>query len=418
MQRSVLLFALPLCGAFLAAPILAQAPAAQTDAVVGTSVGADGFRSALESAWSRQPAARTVAAKAGELSARRKAADAISPEAPSLTLAHRTDALIGRNLGQREFEAELAVPLWQSGARAATRQTILQDENSLEAGVALAKWKLAGEVREAIWNQRLAANDVALATRREAEAARLGESVEKRVKEGDLALVDLNQMLIARAQAQAALGEANAKLVRAGAALRAWGINPVPNGVEPIIKAESAIADRHAALAALQHQIDAARARLGLARATAREPLEVVLGVSRERGMSGDPYNSSARLALKIPLGGQTRNAPRIAQANSELVEAEALLQQERQRLEAELQAARAELAQAENSIVIATRRARLAAQSQALFDKAFQLGEIEIATRLRAENERFDADLALSRAAVEAGRAVSRLNQILGLLP
>ena len=412
MQRSRFLIALPLCGAIFSSHWINSA-FAQTPAV-----GAQAFRGALEAAWSRQPAARIAAAKSDEFSVRRRAAETLSPDAPSLTVAHRTDALVGRNRGQREFEAEVALPLWQRGARAATRQTIAQDESVLHAQVAQAKWKLAGEVREAVWNQRFAVSDVVLATRREAEAATLAATVEKRVKAGDLALVDLNQTLIARAQAQAALGEANARLERANATLRPWGIREVAAGIESPASTTGQIAPTHVALLALQRQIDSARGRMELARATARVPLELALGISRERGMTGDPYNTSARVSLKIPFGGETRTAPRVAQAVSELAETEALLEQEHQRLAAELQATRAELAQAQTNITIATERARLAAQSQALFDKAFQLGEIEIATRLRAENERFDADLALSRATLEAGRATSRLNQILGLLP
>ncbi len=427
MQRSVLIFALPLCGVLSVVPVMPVLgqTANLGPATAATTAGSGNFRAVLELAWSRQPAARTAPAKADEFSSRRKAAEAFAPDAPSLTLAHRTDAVVGRNLGQREFEAEVAVPLWQRGARAATRQAIIQDEGLQDALLALAKWKLAGEVREAIWNQRLAANDVAVTTRREAEAASLAVSVERRVKAGDLALVDLNQALVARAQAQAALAEAHVKSARAMAGLRAWGIGEPPAGLESLAVATGGatnaslkISDSHAALTALRRQIEAARARMGLARATAREPMEVALGLTRERGIAGDPYNTSARVALKIPFGGEARNGARIAQANSEMVEAEALLAQERLRLETEGEAAQAELNQTRSAIVIATERARLSAQSQALFDKAFQLGEIELATRLRAENERFDADLALSRATVEAGRAISRFNQILGILP
>ncbi len=42
-------------------------------------------------------------------------------------------------------------------------------------------------------------------------------------------------------------------------------------------------------------------------------------------------------------------------------------------------------------------------------------LGEVR---RLRAENDRFEAELNFSRAKLEAARAVSRLNQAQGILP
>jgi len=62
--------------------------------------------------------------------------------------------------------------------------------------------------------------------------------------------------------------------------------------------------------------------------------------------------------------------------------------------------------------------RARFAADSLHLLEKAFRLGQIDLPTRLRAENESFDADLALSRARLETGRARSRHQQAYGLLP
>ena len=66
----------------------------------------------------------------------------------------------------------------------------------------------------------------------------------------------------------------------------------------------------------------------------------------------------------------------------------------------------------------LAAERSRLAADTQALLAKAFALGELDLPARLRAENERFDAELALRRSRVEVGRAISRYNQAVGVLP
>ena len=75
-------------------------------------------------------------------------------------------------------------------------------------------------------------------------------------------------------------------------------------------------------------------------------------------------------------------------------------------------------LEQARRIEQLAAERARLAADTQQLLAKAFRLGEIDLPTRLRTENDRFDAELALGRARLEAGRAISRLQQAYGLLP
>ena len=62
--------------------------------------------------------------------------------------------------------------------------------------------------------------------------------------------------------------------------------------------------------------------------------------------------------------------------------------------------------------------RFTLAADTQRLLAKAFALGELDLISRLRAENERFEAELNFTRAGLEATRAISRLNQALGVLP
>ena len=123
----------------------------------------------------------------------------------------------------------------------------------------------------------------------------------------------------------------------------------------------------------------------------------------REREQFGTAYDNSVRVAVRIPLAAQSRNAPRMTAANAELIEAQARLVLEQDRLQAEIDAAQAELTQARAVEALAEERFRLAADTQGLHDKAFRLGELDLPSRLRSENERFDAELALSRARLEA---------------
>jgi cobalt-zinc-cadmium efflux system outer membrane protein len=107
-----------------------------------------------------------------------------------------------------------------------------------------------------------------------------------------------------------------------------------------------------------------------------------------------------------------------MAAANAELIEASAALDNERRRIEAEIGAAQAALQQAGMALELAAQRQRLATDNDSLLGKAFELGEIDLATRLRTVAERHAADAELARARLESQRAVSRLNQALGVLP
>ena len=100
------------------------------------------------------------------------------------------------------------------------------------------------------------------------------------------------------------------------------------------------------------------------------------------------------------------------------MIEAQAAFGLERARLAAEREAARRELGQAREVMRLSEARFVLAADTQQLLAKAFALGELDLIARLRAENERFEAELNFTRAKLEAARAVSRLNQAQGVLP
>lgn len=113
-----------------------------------------------------------------------------------------------------------------------------------------------------------------------------------------------------------------------------------------------------------------------------------------------------------------SRNEPRIAAANAEYIEARTAILRQTDTVEADILAARRELAQARDALALAAERQRLAAENDQLLGKAFRLGEIDLATRLRIAAERYAADADVDRSRLELGRAASRLNQAFGVLP
>jgi len=383
---------------------------------LGAPAGAQTLRDAVEAAWVRQPAARAQATRESELAARRDTANALTPEPPSVGLGYRSDQPF-QNEGQREWEGEVALPLWLPGQSA--RQTALVDAEraQLDGTLAAAKWKIAGEVRDAYWETRIAELEHALATRKVEEAATLAADVARRVEAGDLARVDLNQARGAEQSARAAAAEAELKAFRARQGFEILtGMTAVP-AVEETAGAAPAL-DDHPQLASRQRAAATARAKLVQAAEDRRDNPEFALGMRRERGAFDQPYDNSLILKFKLPFATDARNRPRIAAANAELIEVQAEYGLERARIAAEIEAARRGFEQAQTIRTLAAARFALAADTQRLIARAFALGEIDLFTRLRAENERFDAELGRSRAEAELARAVSRLNQAMGVLP
>jgi cobalt-zinc-cadmium efflux system outer membrane protein len=424
---------LALASVFLALPppVGAQtniAPIPQSGSVSASSAPTT-LRAALETAWELHPSSRASINRAAEMDARARAAQSFTSGASSVGLAHRTDALSGDG-GLREVEAEVEVPLWDPGVRRATQNQVTADMSALAWQQRAERLKLAGEVREAAAQVALARAERASSARKQLEAMQLADDIERRVKVGDLARVDAMQARANAQQAQAQLAQSDAVLLRALGQWRALtGQTQTANLEESLPSAVAqnqagtmlnlqAVQSEHPTLQAVQAHVQSARARLALTEADRRDPMALGLGVTRERAATGANLETSVRLALRIPLGGDSRNAPKLAAARAELDAAQAQADAVVRQLEADIAAAQADLEAARRQEALAAQRATLSTQMQALVVKSHRLGESDLPTRLRADNEKFDADLSLARARIALQRAMSLLNQSLGTLP
>jgi cobalt-zinc-cadmium efflux system outer membrane protein len=381
------------------------------------------LRAALEAAWALHPASRAAGNRWAELEARALAAQTFTPGSPTVGWAHRTDAL-SSNAGLREYEAEVAVPLWNPGVRGATQHQVAADRGALEWQLRSERLRLAGEVRDAAAQVAWARAECEGAARKHLEASALAQDVERRVKAGETARVDALQAHASVQLAQGQLAQHDAALVRALGQWRALtGQTQEANLDEPLPDAAAQtpatiVQNEHPALQTAMAQIQSARARLALTEADRRDPMELGLGVTRERAAAGASPETSVRFAVRIPLGGDSRNAARRSAALAELDAAQAQADAIARQTQADVAAARAGLDAARSQETFATQRATLSTQMQALVAKSYRLGESDLPTRMRADNEKLDADLALARARIELQRAVAQLNQSLGTLP
>lgn len=371
------------------------------------------LRDATESAWALTPQARSAQNRQAELEARGRAASSLLAGPPSVGVSHRTDR-IGSNGGLRETEAELSAPLWWPGVRSANAAQVEADRVAFERQQLLAKAKVAAEVRDLAAQAALAQIERQVALRKAEEAKVLAADVARRVKAGESARVD-------QLQAEGLLQQAAATQSHADAALaRLQGLWRALTGLDRIAALDESPgqAGESAAVAAAQAAVRAARAKLQLTAADKRDPLEVGVGVTRERPAFGSANERSMKLSLRIPLGSEGRNAPKLAAARADLDAAEADAEAVQRTADAERLSATGELEAARRAEAAAAQRARMAAEVQSLIAKSYRLGESDLPTRLRAETERFEAELAHARAQVETRRAISKLNQAYGLLP
>jgi outer membrane protein, heavy metal efflux system len=382
-----------------------------------TSHAAPSLKDAVESAWAKHPLAQSRAARLDQNAAKRELASSWLADSPRISLSQKTDRL-NQNNGAREYEADISAAIQMPALRDA-RTTLAERETAVyEASFAAEKWRLAGEVREAYWQARFAAGELVLAERKVSNARSLSADVARRLKAGDVARTDSNQAEATVKLAEIMQAEARAKSFRAERVfLSATGLTQMPDGNEREADATQSL-EQHPQLLELTRNTDAARAQQAETSAHRRDPPEISLGTVRERSGFGESSTGSVVMRLTVPLASGSRNRARLAEASAARIEAETRLPQARTRIKADIAAAKEEIAQAKQQVGFAEARFTLIRETHQLLDKAYKLGELDLAARLRAEADRFDAELGLSRARIELSRSVSRFNQSSGFMP
>lgn len=283
--------------------------------------------------------------------------------------------------------------------------------------LALERWKLAGELREAWWEVRLAQVELDATELRLKEVSRLEADVARRVKAGDLAPLDQNLARSTVSQAKSERLRAQATLSRAQGQFAALSRGAsVPDQDE--VLAGDITQEQHPQWQELTAKASAAQAKLHQAAGDTHNNPELALTVTRERDSRDEAYQNLAKIAIKIPFGSSSRNQPRITAANAELIEAQLARDTAQRKLAASVAASRAELDQTKEAVTFQQERLQLAEQSFVWVEKAFQRGQLDLPALIRAETELADARLEATRARTEAARAISRYNQAVGALP
>ena len=385
------------------------------------------LRAAFESAWARQPEAQALAARRDAARAHTRAAQAWTPEPVAVAVATKTDRL-NRNLGSRDNEVGIDIPLWLPGERRRSQALADAEGRAVESHSTAARLRVAASVRDAWWAWQRAQAELDSAIGQRDSVRRIAADVARRVMAGDLARSDQHQADGAVAAADAAVAQAEGALTASQQQLLALTALPAASltgastsAAEPEPPAEVAAAAaiaNHADLQALQDRVAVAEGALALSATQSRASPALTLAANRERGSRGEAFQQTFALGLRIPFGAGPRHDARVASARADAVELQAQLALERARIAADQAAARARSDAARAQVVAADRRAQLALEARGFFDKSFRLGETDLPTRLRIEAEAADAQRQAARARIELAAAMSAWRQALGLLP
>nr|WP_276598311.1 TolC family protein [Roseateles koreensis] len=385
--------------------------------MAGPPVLAQTLAHALDAAWARSPQAAALTARQAETQAGLELARGLTPGPASVSLNHLNDRLT-QNIGRREWEFEVATPLWLPGQRPARESLAEKVSVELEARTASLKLQLAADVREAWWRVAAARDTADLAHQRLDTAQALESSILRRFKAGDLARMDANLIQTERLAAQAEVLDADSGLQQATQAYRVLTGADAPALLPAELAQTQGAVANHPQVRALQATTAVAQSRLAVVDASHRDAPELAVRWTQQR--SGDMTSSDQAVGVKltIPLSFGARMRQDSAAARADLVQAETELTLAQTRTQQELLRAQSELDIAQRQWALAQERQALTTDNLTLAQRSFALGESDLPSLLRARAASHEALAWFKHQETARALAQSRLLQAQGMLP
>ncbi len=371
----------------------------------------------LEKAYARTPMQASLQSRDVMVSAKNRVANAMLPSAPALGVIHQNDA-IGSGRGERDWQAELELPVWQPKQRDNRLKVAEAIQSSTSASRQSLKLQVAGQLREALWNIAANDNNLSLAMNKLQVAKKLQSDVGKRYRAGELAKTDamLAEQEVLRVEKEKVRAEAEVMHARHRYYLLT-GLRELPASYE---EKQSSLEDYSQSPIWLETQskLGLAETERDLAQVESHENMRVLLNVRNSKGAFDTTDNNSVGVHVRVPFGGEASAAP--IRAAAEMVVGNALTEREAMRfeLEAAMHEAEHNLSVSRAELSIATKQHEIAKESLTLAQKAFQLGETDLVSLLRVQAQTFEAERAFTTRQIQVQWDIARYNQTVGVLP
>ena len=143
----------------------------------------------LEKTVARNPMQASLQTRDFLVNAKNIVANAILPSSPALSVAHQNDVL-GSGRGEREWQAELELPVWLPNQRSNRLKVADATQSNLIAGRESLRLQVAGQLRDALWDVAFNENNHVLTVNKFSLAGKLQHDVERRYQAGEMAKTD------------------------------------------------------------------------------------------------------------------------------------------------------------------------------------------------------------------------------------
>jgi cobalt-zinc-cadmium efflux system outer membrane protein len=338
--------------------------------------------------------------------------------APQVYMRYQTDRPWD-NVELREYELALELPLWRPGERRAAGTVGTAATGEASAAAMALRHEVIGLLRMALWDIELAANDLDVARNGARIAGDLQAAIERRYQAGEL---PLSETLLVRSTAmerEAAVIEAEARLVDAERAYQSLtGLNERPGDIAETLTDREYFDSSHPRLMLADAELERARAELDLTRRASKGTPTLGIGPQSQRGAFSNYSANSLNVSISMPFGGRAHSATAAAEAARIAAQAESDRMQLLRALDLALHEARHSLLVIEASLELAKQRAELAARSFEMNERAFAQGEITLLELLRSEETTLVTQREAAGLEAERQRAIAQINQAIGVWP
>lgn len=319
------------------------------------------------------------------------------------------------------IDGTVQVPLWNLGQRDAEQALAkLAESNAMSQSDAV-KLRVAGLVRNALWNIALANLSYEQAKIELAITEQLLSKVQRRVELGDLPRADFLLAQTELLQKRSVVTQAEAELMHTRKRYASiTQMTRIPKDYQEKLEDIQKIQQNHPALVAINSQIGRKQAELNAIKLTGSGQTNVAVGINSDR-FTNDPRSNqtdSFNIGVTVPFGGSAHLAPQVAAINVELnrllAEREQMnrdLEQAHHEAEHNLEVNRVELG-------IANELRQVAEEHLKMTDLSFSVGEINLMDLLKIQSRTQQAVLNAKQRAIMLQRDIALYNQAVGVMP
>lgn len=407
-------------GAGLSLMVAAQAAlGAQGDhAPLATSTTLD-FAAIFDSALANIPEYQETPVRETQASDYAAAAQRWISGQPSLQMNYYDDSTLD-NVGLREFEYGVQLPLWRPGQRQASRQLGERYDAQVEAWKTDLAWVVAGRVRGALAAIAEAELGLNLQTQAVADAQRLVNVTQTLFEAGEVARAELMQAQGLLVEKQADLLQAEAAMVdaeRAYSVITRLDVRPVTAHTETLTSQED-IENSHPRLQYLRSGVDLALANVRQSENNARGNPTLTIGTRREQPDRFTTPVSSIGIQLSIPFGGGSYVSAQTSSARRARVDAEVDYLNTYNQLNQALHEVEHDLFISAQEEPLRRTQAELNRERFNMALSAYEVGETTLVQVVMAQQQAQESDRALQSLLRERERLITEFNQLIGVMP